>query len=73
MIPSAGTQHAHKATGLYAERPAREGLKGKVRFSIMKRTFWNNVAASCAAMEMNMGLDIGHLLNDSEREEAPRA
>lgn len=40
---------------------------------MMKRTFWNKVAASCAAMELYMGLDIGHLIDDSQREDTQRA
>lgn len=41
----------------------------------MKQAFLSlkKIADSCAAMELYMGLDIGHLFCDSERANAPRA
>lgn len=39
----------------------------------MKRSFWKSMVETCAAMEWNMGLDIGHLIYEDEREKAPRA
>ena len=72
--------HKKKALDLckitrYNKGVPKEGTKNLQKEGFdMKKMFWENLAETCAAVEMNMGLDIGHLLsNDSKRWNTTRA